>query len=102
MAPVTEGSQFSHYRILRHLSSGGMGDIYVAEDEHLRRKVAIKFIRTADSSDLPARCRFEREAQAASALNHPHICTIFEIDSHQGHPFLVMELLEGRDLRDYC
>src|SRR5262249_40576937 len=102
MAPVTEGSQVSHYKILRHLSSGGMGDVYVAEDQQLLRKVAIKFIRTASSPDAPTRRRFEREAQAASALNHPHICTIFEIDEHAGHPFLVMELLDGSDLREFC
>jgi serine/threonine protein kinase len=102
MAQVTEGSRFSHYKILRHLSSGGMGDVYVAEDQQLLRKVAIKFIRTDDAGHLPARRRFEREAQAASALNHPHICTIFEIDEHDGHPFLVMELLDGSDLRQFC
>src|SRR5215813_1866721 len=102
MAPVTEGSQVSHYRILRHLSSGGMGEIYVAEDQQLLRKVAIKFIRADDAGHLPTRRRFEREAQAASALNHPHICTIFEIDEHEGHPFLVMELLDGHDLRQFC
>ena len=102
MSQVLEGSQVSHYRILRHLSSGGMGDVYVAEDQQLRRKVAIKFIRAADAADVPTRRRFEREAQAASALNHPNICTIFEIDEHGGHPFLVMELLEGADLRPYC
>jgi len=102
MAQVTEGSQVSHYKILRHLSSGGMGEVYVAEDQQLLRKVAIKFIRTDDAGHLPARRRFEREAQAASALNHPHICTIFEIDEHDGHPFLVMELLDGSDLRQFC
>src|SRR5262245_31774846 len=102
MAPATEGSQVSHYRILRHLSSGGMGEVYVAEDQQLLRKVAIKFIRADDAGHLPARRRFEREAQAASALNHPHICTIYEIDEHAGHPFLVMELLDGSDLRQFC
>jgi serine/threonine protein kinase len=102
MAQVTEGSQVSHYRILRHLSSGGMGEVYVAEDQQLLRKVAIKFIRTDDAGHLPARRRFEREARAASALNHPHICTVFEIDEHAGHPFLVMELLDGSDLRQFC
>jgi serine/threonine protein kinase/cytochrome c-type biogenesis protein CcmH/NrfG len=102
MAEALEGSRVSHYRILRHLSSGGMGDVYVGEDETLRRKVAIKFIRAADAGDLPSRRRFEREAQAASALNHPNICTIFEIDEHNGQPFLVMELLDGADLRQFC
>jgi len=102
MAQILEGSQVSHYRILRHLSSGGMGEVYVGEDAQLRRKVAIKFIRAADAADEPTRRRFEREAQAASALNHPNICTIFEIDEHDGCPFLVMELLEGADLRQFC
>jgi serine/threonine protein kinase len=79
-----------------------MGEVYVAEDQQLLRKVAIKFIRADDAGHLPARRRFEREAQAASALNHPHICTIFEIDEHAGHPFLVMELLDRSDLRQFC
>ena len=102
MAQVAEGSQVSHYKIVRHLSSGGMGEVYIAEDQQLLRKVAIKFIRAATAPDVPARRRFEREAQAASALNHPHICTVFEIDEHEGHPFLVMELLDGADLREFC
>src|SRR5215813_11023338 len=78
-----------------------MGDVYVAEDQQLLRRVAIKFIRSTTAASVPARRRFERGAQAASALNHPHICTIFEIDEHDGHPFLVMELLDGSDLRQF-
>jgi len=90
--------RISRYRILRQLGSGGMGEVYAAEDERLRRKVAIKLIAADKASDSAARQRFEREAQAASALNHPNICTIFEINDHEGQPFLVMEYLEGQDL----
>ena len=96
------GQQVSHYRILRQLGSGGMGEVYAAEDERLRRTVAIKFINRQVVADKEMRHRFEREAQTASALNHPNICTIFEINDHEDQPFLVMELLEGRDLREVC
>jgi TolB-like protein/tRNA A-37 threonylcarbamoyl transferase component Bud32 len=97
-----EGLRISHYRILRRLGLGGMGELYAAEDERLRREVAIKFISREKAGDERARRRFEREAQAASALNHPNICTIFEVNEHEGQPFLVMELLEGQDLRKIC
>jgi len=96
-----EARRIWHYRILRRLGAGGMGEVYAAEDERLRREVAIKFIRSSKAADESARHRFEREAQAAS-LNHPHICTIFEISEYEGQPFLVMELLEGQDLRRLC
>jgi serine/threonine protein kinase len=97
-----EGLRISHYRVLRRLGSGGMGEVYAAEDERLRRDVAIKFISPGKAADENARRRFEREAQAASALNHPNICTIFEVSEHEGQPFLVMELLDGKDLRQVC
>jgi len=97
-----EGLRISHYRILRRLGSGGMGEVYAAEDERLRRDVAIKFISAGKAADENSRRRFEREAQAASALNHPNICTIFEVSEHEGRPFLVMELLDGQDLRQVC
>jgi serine/threonine protein kinase/tetratricopeptide (TPR) repeat protein len=97
-----EGLRISHYRILRRLGSGGMGEVYAAQDERLRRDVAIKFISFGKAADENARRRFEREAQAASALNHPNICTIFEVSEHEGQPFLVMELLDGQDLRQIC
>jgi eukaryotic-like serine/threonine-protein kinase len=96
------GQQVSHYRILRQLGSGGMGEVYAAADERLRRTVAIKFINRQVIADEEMRLRFEREAQTASALNHPNICTIFEINDHEDQPFLVMELLEGRDLQQIC
>src|SRR5262249_8390340 len=99
---VMEGLRISHYRILRRLGSGGMGEVYAAEDERLRREVAIKFISPAKTADENARRRFEREAQAASALNHPNICTIFEVSEHEGQLFLVMEFLDGQDLRQVC
>jgi non-specific serine/threonine protein kinase len=97
-----EGLRISHYRILRRLGSGGMGEVYAAVDERLRRDVAIKFISLWKAADENARHRFEREAQAASALNHPNICTIFEVSEHEGQPFLVMELLDGQDLSQIC
>jgi len=97
-----EGLLISHYRILRRLGSGGMGEVYAAEDERLRRDVAIKFISAGKAVDENSRRRFEHEAQAASALNHPNICTIFEVSEHEGRPFLVMELLDGQDLRQVC
>ncbi len=96
------GQQVSHYRILRQLGSGGMGEVYAAEDERLRRRVAIKFISRQVMVNDEMRERFEREAQTASALNHPNICTIFEINDHEDQPFLVMELLDGRDLQQVC
>src|SRR5581483_9800836 len=99
---AVEGQRISHYRILQQLGSGGMGEVYAAEDERLRRRVAIKFISGSVLADDAMRQRFEREAQTASALNHPNICTIFEINEHEDRPFLVMELLDGSDLQRIC
>ena len=93
------GNMISHYKILKKLGEGGMGEVYLAEDTALDRKVALKFL-TPQPMQEETRLRFKREAQAAAALNHPNIITVYEIGEYENHSYIAMEYVEGRSLQD--
>ncbi|UCE25651.1 MAG: protein kinase, partial [Candidatus Zixiibacteriota bacterium] len=100
-AALTAGAEISHYRIIRRIGAGGMGEVYLAHDKDLNRNVALKFLAPALCQDSECRQRFTHEAQAAAKLNHPNIVTVYEVSEFQGRPFFAMEFVEGQSLKDY-
>jgi serine/threonine protein kinase len=98
--PLIKGTEIGHYKIIEKIGAGGMGEVYLAEDTELKREVALKFLPPHLCADEDCRARFKREAQAAAALKHPNIITIYEVSDHNGRPFFAMELVEGESLRE--
>jgi non-specific serine/threonine protein kinase len=99
-APLTKGTMVQHYRIVEKIGAGGMGEVYLAEDTKLKRRVALKFLPALYATDADLKTRFVREAEATAKLNHPNIVTIYDVSEFQGRPFFAMELVEGQSLRD--
>src|SRR6266567_3606616 len=97
--PLLPGARLGPYEILAPIGAGGMGEVYRARDERLKRDVAIKVLPVSFSADTDRLRRFEQEAQAAGSLNHPNITAVYDIGTHEGAPYLVQELLEGETLR---
>jgi len=100
VSAITAGAKVAHFEVIRKLGEGGMGEVYLAQDTKLQRRVALKFVPTENMSNPEFRTRFTREAQAVAALNHPNIVQIFEVGTHDGRPFFAMELVGGRTLRE--
>jgi serine/threonine-protein kinase len=98
---LTPGSWLNHYQIVRQIGAGGMGEVYEAEDTRLKRRVALKLLPPDLTGDPASRTRFEREAQAVAALNHPNIVTIYSIEESAGTRFLTMEIIEGRTIASF-
>jgi serine/threonine-protein kinase len=92
---LTPGARLNRYEILSKLGEGGMGEVFLAEDTSLRRKIAIKILQSTFTTDDKARMRLVREAQAAAALDHPNICAIYEVDESDGHTFICMQYIAG-------
>jgi len=99
---LSKGTVIGHYRIVEKIGAGGMGEVYLAEDTELNRKVALKFLSPHLCQDADCRTRFKREAQAAARLDHPNIVTVHEVGEFQGRPFFAMQHIEGRSLREYA
>ena len=97
---IIQGTMVQHYRIVEKIGAGGMGEVFLAEDTKLHRKVALKFLPSQHAADADFKARFVREAEAMAKLNHPNIITIYEVSEHHGRPFFAMELVEGQSLRD--
>ncbi|MFW9817924.1 MAG: serine/threonine protein kinase, partial [Candidatus Thorarchaeota archaeon] len=98
--PLTKGTEIGHYKIISKIGAGGMGEVYLAEDTKLNRKVALKFMPVHMASNADMRARFTREAQAAAKLDHPNIVPVYEVGEYQGRPYFAMAHIEGKSLRD--